>query len=81
VEVQKSPIECENSCRSQRDIWKFKSHEGSPRVIREVNNHPIYYIYTLKAQEKDFSPCLLQTGIREEDSSFGEQVVTLTLHY
>ena len=32
---------------SQNFIEKLNDHKGSPRVSREVNGHPICYIYTL----------------------------------
>jgi len=70
VKVQESPIGCENSW-SQRVIEKLNNHEGSPRVTREMNGHPIFYIYTLIAHAKAFSPCLLLPGIREENNYFG----------
>jgi len=48
-------------------IWKLESHERSSRVPREVRIHLICYIYTLIAQDEDFSPWLLKLGIGEKN--------------
>ena len=67
---------------SQRIMEKSNSHEGIPRVTREVNGHLICYIYTLIVQENDFFT--LASPIKHQRDRFitsGEQVMAPTLHY
>jgi len=60
--------------------WKIKSHEGSSRLTRKVESHLICYIYTLIAQEKDFSHWLLKVGIGENICILRSKYF-LTFHY
>lgn len=41
------PCNVKNHVGIRKAIEKSKIHEGSPRVIRELNDHPICYIYTV----------------------------------
>jgi len=63
-------MQCEKSCGSLKVIEKSNNRKGSPRVIWEMNDHPICYIYTLILHPNDFSPWLLPPSIGEEDSCF-----------
>ena len=75
------PCNTKSHVGSLKFIEKSNNHDGGARVTREVNGHPICYIYTLIAHAKEFQLGSSYQELERKVILLEEQVVSLMLHY